>query len=321
MIRARTVLPPILGVLVATLLLAWTLRRGGAEALSGALAALSWTVVVPAVGFESVVHLSRAARWTAVLHGRHQVRYANVLSAVLVGTASTQVIPLRLDEVLRAWLLSRREGLSRADLFGTVIIDRLGEILLLIGVLAVLASRAGLPDVLRGAAGALATLGLAGVTGVVVARRSADPLERWLRQRGSTSLAGFVAQGAEGLRGLPRGRYAVVFVVTQASELLATAGLYAWLLHSFGHDELPLALPLLMALGGLLAYAVPNVPGALGSYEFVITALLEGVVGLAPGPALTIALAAHALLFVPVTLAGAAAGLREWLQARGEAPA
>ena len=73
-----------------------------------------------------------------------------------------------------------------------------------------------------------------------------------------------------------------------------------------------------MALGNAVAYAVPNVPGALGTYEAVQTSVLTAPsVGLDHGEAMAVALAAHAVLMIPVTACGLALALWEWRRGGG----
>ena len=67
-----------------------------------------------------------------------------------------------------------------------------------------------------------------------------------------------------------------------------------------------------MALGNTVAYAVPNVPGAIGTYEALQSGILEQAAQLPEATALAIALAAHGVLMVPVTVAGLGVGLLEW---------
>jgi hypothetical protein len=131
-----------LGLLIAAGLMAYAFSRGGVDSITRALQNATFGLLAPAVLCEVVVQLARSLKWTAILRTVAPVKFRNVLSAVVLGGASTHLVPLRLDEVLRAGLLSRREGIPMATVLGTVALDRIFEVLVL-GVLVGLVALSG----------------------------------------------------------------------------------------------------------------------------------------------------------------------------------
>lgn len=311
----RHIATGLLGVVVATALLAWCFRRAGLADVRTALGALTIFALLPALACEVAVQLAKALKWAAVLRGTARVRYASALVAVVVGAASTHLVPLRLDEVLRAAVLGRRERIDPARVLGTIAIDRAIEVLVAGLLLGAVALASDLHGWMRTGARVLWIGFLLGVAAAVLFVRAEDRLRP--RMEASTlpfvpRLAALLRSLAEGLRVLPRGRAVVLVVAGALLEWLAVIAFYWWVLHVFSVDG-GRAFPLVLALGNAVAYAVPNVPGALGTYEAVQSSLLAGPgVGLPPAEAMAIALAAHAVLIVPVTLAGTILGLVEW---------
>jgi glycosyltransferase 2 family protein len=321
-LSARSAITGGLGVVVAAALLTWCFRRAGVAEVWAALSALSLLAVLPALACELTVQLARSLKWASILSGTAKVRYRSALVAVVIGAASTHLIPLRLDEVLRAAVLGRREGIPSAKVLGTVAIDRLIDILIAGLLLGVVAMFSDLEGWMQTGARVLWGVFVVGVVVLIGFVRSEDRLGARLRASsipGAARLASLLSSLAEGVRALPRGRALVGVAVGAALEWAATIALYAWLLHLFevaGHRSLGLV----MALGNSVAYAVPNVPGALGTYEAVQSSVLTAPsVGLAPAEAMAIALAAHAVIMIPVTIAGFALGAREWRLARQQA--
>jgi len=106
-----------------------------------------------------------------------------------------------------------------------------------------------------------------------------------------------------------------MFIIGTTGEWLATIVFYVWMLRVFtidAHD----VVPLIMTIGNSVAYMIPNVPGALGMYEGVQAGILESLAALEPAPAMAVALAAHAVLMVPVTIAGLLVGAFEFRRIR-----
>jgi uncharacterized protein (TIRG00374 family) len=306
------------GTLIAVTLLGLALQRAGWQELMQALGRLSLAALGPALVCEAAVQASKALKWLGIL-GPARVRFGSALRAVLVGAASTHLVPLRLDEVLRAAVLARRERIPTATVLGTVAVDRVIEVFVAGSLLGLVAAVAGLPPWMRAGAAAL-WVGFATVLlGIVALRWAEEPARRWLAGLGG--LGGAVADGLglllEGLRSLPRGKGLVLVLLGAAGEWLATLAFYGWMLRVF-EVQAGLGAAASMALGNTVAYAVPNVPGALGTYEALQVGILEQV-GLDRPEALALALAAHAVLMLPVTALGAGVGLIEWRASRGDA--
>jgi len=258
--------------------------------------------------------LFKALKWTAILRTVGPTRYSSALSAVVIGAASTHLVPLRLDEVLRAAVLSRREGLPTATVLGTVALDRLLDVLVVVLMLGAITFAVDLPPWMHAGA-VILWIGFVGaVVGVAILLRSEVGLRRRLLESsipGLARVAALVESLALGLRSLPRGRGLLGVLLGIVGEWGATILFYGWMLQLFSKDVAG-DVPVVMALGNAVAYSVPNVPGALGMYEAVQTGILEQLAGLDQAEALVLALTAHAVLMLPVTAVGVLLGIREW---------
>ncbi len=314
----KHLLQGLLGITVAGALLSLCIFRTEPGELVRSLGSLTVAALIPALLCEAAVQLSKALKWQAVLSRVQPVRYTSTLAAVVVGAASTHLVPLRLDEVLRSAVLARREGLAPGTVLGTVAIDRILELFVLGLIFASATLFIDLPSWMTTGAWVLWALLLLSVIGVVLILRGEDNLSRRLS---SSSLAAGPWLGravhslGRGLRSMPRGRGLLRFIVGTTGEWLATIVLYIWMLHAFGVDADDVV-PLIMTIGNSVAYMIPNVPGALGMYEGVQAGILESLAGLEPAPAMAVALAAHAVLMVPVTLAGLLVGAFEFRRIR-----
>jgi uncharacterized protein (TIRG00374 family) len=58
----------------------------------------------------------------------------SLFSATMIGFMANNVLPLRLGEFVRAWALARRENLSKTTVFATVIVERIVDMLTLLGI-------------------------------------------------------------------------------------------------------------------------------------------------------------------------------------------
>ena len=317
--KARSMLAGLLGVGIAAALVTWAVQRAGGARFLEALSDISLWFLVPAVACEAAVHLSRAWRWTGLLASIKPVRMRSALATVVIGAAATHVVPLRLDELIRAKLLGDAEGIPAARVLATVAADRVIEILAL-GALLTAIAWMGPPPGLLGTALQVAWIAfLVGLTGLLAFVFAEARLVALIQRYGGPgagavgAMAELASEMATGLRALPTGVALGRVLGGLVIEWGATLALYVFVLLGFGFSTGTIV-PLTLSVGGAVAYGVPNVPGAIGTFEATQVTALESLLSLPPDQALAVAVVAHAVLMVPVTLVGTAVALVIWMR-------
>ena len=141
--RAKNILIQVVGVAIATGLLYLALRNVDFGGMWRALAAANYWWLVPIVVVTMLSHFLRAWRWRMFLDalpetestgdgGRPSLTVA--FNAVMIGYLLNIVVP-RLGEVARAANLSSQANLRFSSVFGTVVVERLLDLVVLIIVL------------------------------------------------------------------------------------------------------------------------------------------------------------------------------------------
>ncbi|MCF8261359.1 MAG: flippase-like domain-containing protein [Melioribacteraceae bacterium] len=78
-----------------------------------------------------ISHWLRALRWKVMVHSvKEDVSLLNLFGATMIGYGVNAVVP-RLGELYRAFFLGKWENLSRSSMFGTVLLERIIDILAL----------------------------------------------------------------------------------------------------------------------------------------------------------------------------------------------
>lgn len=252
----------------------------------------------------------RTARWRMLLprsRDGHIPSLARIAPPLLVGYLGNAVLPARLGEPIRAFLVARREDLDAAGALGSVVLERVVDTGTLALVVMGAAAFAGAPGWIREAA--LVAAALAGVVLASLATIGLSPLAV-LFQR----IAGRVLP----VRWQPVGALAVEFARgldrptrTAAIPTAAIISLVCWILDATTfylvaaglHVGLAPTTAILISGVTVLGTAVPSAPGYVGTYD--LAAASTGVaLGLAGPSALAIALIAHAITVVPSAIAG-----------------
>ena len=66
----------------------------------------------------------RALRWQCLLRPVGKTHFRSVFRATVIGFAAINVLPARAGEVIKPYLLARKEGLSVTSTFATVVVER-----------------------------------------------------------------------------------------------------------------------------------------------------------------------------------------------------
>src|ERR671916_2407983 len=232
-----------------------------------------------------------------------------MLGYLLIGYLANNVLPARLGELVRCHYLGDREGVSRTTALGTVVVERVVDIAVVVAIAAVAILVLSVRGVVAGAVligAALAAL-LVVALGVGIAahripgaERVAATAERWPR---AGELATKLREGLS-VAGRPRtlaGALALSVLAWGATLLaFAAAG------QAIG-VELTIGQASLLASGVALAAAIPSGPGSLGTYELAAVRLGQAV-GVPAEASLAIAILTHGLILL-ITISGGVAAL------------
>ena len=280
-----------------------------------------------AVAITGLTYALRAYRWQYLLAPIGPTRFTTAFQMTVIGFAASFLLPARAGEVLRPYLLARREGLPATAAFATIILERaidLATVLLLFGFFVLVAdpaSLAGDPALfarvkLGGAlAGAGAVVGLAVFFALAGhperLGRAALRIERVLPARIARAVAGFVETFAQGL-GVMRqpGRLLGSLLLSFPLWLSIAAGIWVTsrAFHmTFGYLGSFLVMTLLV-----VGVAVPT-PGAVGGFHTMYKFAVVTFFGVPNDRAVGGALVLHAISFVPVTILGLIFMAREGL--------
>jgi uncharacterized protein (TIRG00374 family) len=263
----------------------------------------------------------RALRWQRLLRPIASVRYPPMLGYLLLGYLANNILPARLGELVRSHYLGDREGISRASALGTVVVERVVDLVAVIAI----ASAALLVLSVRGVVASAVAVG-AGVTALflvvlavgIVAHRlpGLDRLRALVERYPRVADLGRSLQDGLSVAARPR-TVGEAILVSGASWTMAILA-YAAAGQALG-IELSMGQAALMASGVALASAVPAGPSNLGTFELAARELGRAV-GVEPSSALALGVLVHVLILVVTSVGGAIAFARlGWRRSEGAA--
>jgi uncharacterized protein (TIRG00374 family) len=267
----------------------------------------------------------RAVRWGVLFYPRADLRVGALLGAMNIGYSVNNLLPLRIGELVRAYLIGETQRLSTAHALSTIVVERVLDVLTVVLLLVLLlpfidapawatgpALVAGVVFLILGIL--LATLSLARRWALDVAdwgiRLLPDRYQARLHQAAESVMEGFgvlskpavLAQGVAWSFASWGSSVLVMFIVQQAFDLgvgLEAAGF--------------------VVATTSLAMLVPASPGYIGTFELVAIKGMENVFDVGSNAAASYALVQHAFLYLAPMIIAAVYLWRErsaWQQIR-----
>ncbi len=124
--RSRIV-QAVVGVAVSVLALWLTLRGKPLGPVWDALRDANYWYLLLYVPFWAVIHLSRTWRWGILLEPVAKVRFAKLNAASLVGWMALVIMPFRLGELARPYLIAERPRLRVSAALSSVVVERVSD--------------------------------------------------------------------------------------------------------------------------------------------------------------------------------------------------
>ncbi len=256
-----------------------------------------------ALGLLVLIAVARAYRWRLLFYPLRGLRIGRLFNLLNIGYLVSSVTPLRLGDVLRAYLCAQLECIGVMRTLSTVVVERIVDTIIIVFLLLALAPFVSLPvDWVRPSVGlgAVAIVGVL-VLAVAVARREQslglfDILARriGLLNRGSVRKA--VVSTLDGLVALSSWRQALS-VGGWSLIIWLMAALQFYLVLPAVRLHLPFAAALLVVCLTSLGMVVPSSPGYVGVFEY-LTVVALSLYGVGREAALGYALVLHAVLYL-----------------------
>ena len=302
------------GILLLVVLLWWT----GIDQIGAAIGSASplWLVVAALAIIPA--YILRALRWKLLLAPvKKDVRISNTFWSTGIGFMVNTLIPVRLGEFVRAYILGEKEGTGFAPSFSSIVVARTLDLigLLSIGIVTMLlvSAQAGLSSLVSDIFTAVAVLIAAILSVIIVGIKKEDLIIKWINgitskiplvKKYTARIADFTSSLIKGLQGLsqkPR-MFAVNIALTWVLWLTQTSAIY------FTFMAFNYPMPFVAAiLGGVLmsvSHILPATPGYVGSYEafWVVIFTLLGVTQ--ANMLLAMGVISHLIGVIPIVLIG-----------------
>ncbi len=318
-----------LGVLISAVLLYFTLRGLKFSEFWEVVKNAQYMWLLPGIAVYFVGVWVRAWRWHYLLRPLKKIPTSTMFPVVTIGYFGNNILPARAGEVLRAFVLRKREGVPVSASLATVIVERIFD-----GVVMLAFVFINLPELARltGDAGfmgginirdlaiigtlvfvgALLVFLLAAMFPQVTERITLWLIDRVVPAKARQKTLELTLRFLSGLESLRSPQEALMIFLTTVLIWLLETGKYWFVMHAFPFDA---SFFTLMLMNGIvnLATTLPSAPGYVGTFDAPGIAVLMAY-GVPQAVATGYTLVLHLALWVPITIVGAVYFLREGLK-------
>jgi len=297
------------GAVISLLFLYLAARGIRWEDFAGALRRTRYLYLIPGVAFTMLGHFSRSVRWKYMMSPVKECALSRLWSATAIASMVNHLLPARLGEFVRAYVIGRSEQVSKSAAFATIVYERVVDVFVLIVLLWFSMMQISGPPWLQRSATLLVVFNLA-LFGLLVAMvrwrqrfrtlldRGVRPLPTDARRRIHASANAFV----DGLGVVTRPASSIpITVFSVAVWGCAVLGIYFSVLAC--RLDVPLMTSVVLIVLISLGSMIPSAPAFVGTLQYACVVGL-GIYGVDRGEALAFSAVYHATQFFPITLAG-----------------
>jgi uncharacterized protein (TIRG00374 family) len=301
------------GILLLVALIWWT----GIDKIGEAIGSASPLWLAAAALIILPTYILRAIRWKLLLAPvKKTVRVSNTFWSTAVGFMVNTLVPIRLGEFVRAYVLGEKEGTGFAPGFSSIVVERTLDLigLLSIGIVTMflVSAQAGLYSMVGDIFTAVAVL-IAVILAVIIVGIKKETLiirlvtgiasKIPLVKKYTTRIADFTSSLIKGLQGLSQNPNMFVANISLTWILWLTQTSAIYLTFMAFNYPLPFAAAI---LGGVLmsvSHILPATPGYVGSYE-IFWVLIFTFLGVTENLLLATAVISHLIGVLPIVIVG-----------------
>ena len=303
--------------ILAIALLGWFLRGANLADVWHHVQTARPSLLLLALVFVAATFWIRTFRWQQLLKPIGRTRFRTVFRAGVIGFAALSILPARVGDLLRPYLVARQDGLPFTATFATIVMERVLDLIAVLTLMAIYVwgfadTSTWKPHLLTpievsAAVGGVAALALLGIMWLLASHperigRLVHSTDRVLPRRVALRLGELASTFSSGFAVArePRG---FLLALLWSFPLWLVIAAETWAVSRAIGIALPFTGTFLLQLFLVVGVAVPT-PGGIGSYH---AAYLFGVTQFFGAPedqARAAAIVVHAIAFMPVLLLG-----------------
>jgi len=302
-----------LGLAVGALFIWLALRGTDFEGVKASFKSANYLYLIPVVFLSIIVQIVRSYRWGVIVEPLEKIDQGTLFSITSVGFMAITLLPVRMGEFVRPYLISRKSTIKLGSSLATIVVERIFDMLTLMILLLFVLMTVDLPEWVFRTAYAILLIIIPFFLLLIflavkreISVKGFDRIAGKLPPAFSSRLMKLFHSFLDGLQILPDWKKTVNLSLLSLFIWCLIAIITYILFSSFASmSELPLAAAFAVLIITALGVALPTAPGFIGNYHFSCVVGLT-LFGIPKTDALTFAIVLHFIQFAVVIVLGLA---------------
>ncbi len=307
-----------IGIVITIVFLYLVFRQVEFHSLAQALMHAEYWWLIPALIVYLIGYLLRAIRWRYLMNSLKVMKWQDLFPPLVLGFMVNNVFPARAGEFVRAYIVGKREGISKSSVFATVIMQRAydGLVMVLFAGLVLYffklprtQANAEFVDMVNLVVNLTTALFVfmfiflfAVITWKELAVKLSGKITQFLPEAWRRPMDRMVHSFIKGFSVLKSRKDSLLAFCFSVLAWSGESAAYYFILRAFGLDFPVYVAIMLMAVVNL-GIMIPSSPGYIGPFEFFGVGTLM-LFNIEKSLALPCILVIHAMIWLPITLWG-----------------
>ncbi|MEW6482665.1 MAG: lysylphosphatidylglycerol synthase transmembrane domain-containing protein [bacterium] len=298
-----------LGILLSCLFLYLAIRNVEYKNVRNALVSANYIFIIPAMLVVIASFLLRAIRWGYILESTKKIGFNSLFGVMMIGFMVNNVLPARIGEFSRAYMMGRKENISKSLSFGTIVLERIFDGFALLFILGLSMLLSPFPKWVK--AFGLISLFIFSLSMVFIVflRIKREFMVKKIENLASIFHKGFSSRISyifdrfiDGLASLENLKHTGLIIIYSIISQIVLGIEFHLLFFSFGFN-LAFYSPYFIASIVGLSSMIPSAPGYIGVFQsFCVGGLI--LFGINKDIALSYSIVCHIVQYIPVTAIG-----------------
>ena len=312
-----------IGVAISAFFLYLAFRQVDLQKLVRVLKNFNGAILILAVLALFVSHWFRAVRHSYFLAPIKRIKNSSLFSALMIGYMANTFLPAHLGELLRAYVIGKKERVSGSSTLATITVERIVDVLSLLIIMGLVFMVYPFPDIVKLSAYLtfIFVMVLVGFLTFVKIKpqethRIVEIITKPFPGKIGDKLLELLKSFREGVVALKdRQSYMIVFILSIiiwiCYAVVFVIGFYAF--NFIETYNIPLGASFVVLVITTISILVPSSPGYVGTYHWLCMISLS-LFAIPESPAFGYAIVIHAVNIIPVALVGVVFSLKEGIK-------
>ncbi len=301
------------GIVISVLSLVWVFSKIDLVLLMRTFKQIRFWWLIPMVLVYLANFIIRGLRWRIMLYPLKPISWRSASEVIVIGYMANNILPARLGEFVRAYVVGKKEGLSKAGALGSIAVERIFDGLVLVGIFAIMGLVSPFEpnsmDIIRNVGISAAFIFCIALSLVLIARLRRSWIEtlttaitKNLSQKLSQNVKSVVSNILDAVLFLRVDKTLPLFLLLSILVWMIEGSIFWMGLAAFNLDPDPRIAYFTLGFVNL-GLLVPSAPAYVGIFQSC-NALAFSFFDLSKNVALAYSITIHALMVVPITILG-----------------